>query len=184
MFSKQLGINNNLWRVFVFPFRCSGEQIPFLLHSFALLLNCTSLKEAEAVVLHLYTVTKSPTVSAIASDSYQWLKDAMPKIGCKDFGTCLEQCEGEHGVAQENNLEEDDDNLLFNKEQEFLNQTPGSPFKIHFDNLLLSREIIVDKACEDSKETKENRFFMPAAMDYIQQYRLPNLPLWSGIMKG
>lgn len=143
-------------------------------------MNCTSLEDAEAVVLNLHVVLTSRTVSSLASSSYNWLKNAIKKLGCKEPRECLENVLNEYDDESDSLLPEEGNSSSYGSEETYYIQSPKSPFKIHFDSLILSQKGRVLNACEDAN--KENRYFMPSAMEHIQRCRLPTLPLWSGVL--
>lgn len=103
----------------------------------------------------------------------------MPKIGCKDYGMC-----SNHAARGDSPFEDDTEIDEYVNEESFLCQLPSSPFKSHFDQSAKTLEIKIQKANDSSGTNINNIYFSPLIMDYLLQYRLPNLPLWSGIMKG
>ncbi|XP_031575226.1 uncharacterized protein LOC116308859 [Actinia tenebrosa] len=163
---------------------CSNDVFVFSMHCFALLVNSSNLDEAEGIITNLNSVLTSPTASKFAVSAYQWLHHRLSQQGCPQADTgCLKDTALEKllSPAHEDDPPKNEDSASSDEEQ-FNFESPGSPFKKHFHDLLTKQKVVIELHAKTTD--KKNRFHAPEVMDVILKHRIPTLPLWSGLMKG
>lgn len=109
----------------------------FSMHSFALLLNSSNLEQAEGITTNLNNVVTSPTASNFAVSAYEWLQHKLSQQGCLQTDACLKDTGLENflSVDNEKKVTTDETSPFLDEEQYYL-ESPDSPFKKHFHDLL------------------------------------------------